>query len=190
MTQSLLRYCNNTVVQVLEEVPPGPGVQAEFHSPLLALLQEAEQFLREAEQEVLNRREKVGGAPQSPARPPRGGGAVPQGGRTGGPQQEKKDGWNSTVPYSPSYRSSFSGRGNRRSSPGDKRWVELLSPLLTLLQEVEPFLREAEQEVLNRREKVGGAPQSPAEPPSGGGAVPQGGGTGGPQQERKGGCSS
>ncbi len=44
----------------------------ELHSPLLALLVEAEQFLREAEQEVLNRREKVGGAPQSPARPPGG----------------------------------------------------------------------------------------------------------------------
>ncbi len=79
----------------------------ELHIPLLALLEEAEQFLREAEQEVLNRREKVGAAPESP-RPP-------------------------------SYRrwSSSSGRRNRRSSTGEKRWVELPSPLLTLLQEAE-----------------------------------------------------
>jgi hypothetical protein len=83
---STLRCCNNAVVQVLEEVPPVSRVQAEFHSPLLALLEEAEQFLREAEQEVLNRREKVGTAPQFPAHPPGGGGAVPQGGGTGGPQ--------------------------------------------------------------------------------------------------------
>jgi hypothetical protein len=93
MTEDSLRYYNNSVVQVLEEVPPVSRVQAEFHSPLLALLEEAEQFLREAEQEVLNRREKVGGAPQSPAHPPRG--AVPQGGGTGGPQQESKGGWSS-----------------------------------------------------------------------------------------------
>ncbi len=63
MTYESLRCCNNAVVQVLEEVPPVPRLQAEFHSPLLALLQEAEQFLREAEQEVLNRREKVRAAP-------------------------------------------------------------------------------------------------------------------------------
>ncbi len=56
------------------------------------------------------------------------------------------------------------GRQNRRSSTGEKRWVELHSPLLTLLEETEQFLREAEQEVLNRREKVGTAPQSPAHP--------------------------
>jgi hypothetical protein len=55
---------------VLEEIPPVSRVQAEFHSPLLALLEEAEQFLREAEQEVLTRREKVGGAPESPRSPP------------------------------------------------------------------------------------------------------------------------
>jgi hypothetical protein len=54
---------------VLEEVPPVSRVQAEFHSPLLALLEEAEQFLREAEQEVLTRREKVGGVPESPRSP-------------------------------------------------------------------------------------------------------------------------
>ncbi len=80
---------------MLEEVPPVSRVQAEFHSPLLALLEEAEQFLREAEQEVLNRREKVGGAPQSPPHRPSGGGAVPQGGGTGGPQQERKRGLSS-----------------------------------------------------------------------------------------------
>ncbi len=55
--------------------------------------------------------------------------------------------------------------------------------MLTLLLELEQFLGEAEQEVLNRREKVIGAAHSP----TGGVTVPKEGGTGGPQQERKGG---
>ncbi len=170
----------------------------ELNSPLVALLQEAEKFLREAEQEVLNRREKVGGAPQSPAHPPTGGrtvpkrgeqevlnrreklgvaqqsparpstgvGAVPQGAGTGSPEQERKGGWSSIVPCSPSNwrRSSSSGRRTRKSSTGEKRWVELNSSLLNLQLEAEQFLREAEQEVLNRREKVGGAPESMRSP--------------------------
>jgi hypothetical protein len=100
-------------------------------------LREAEQFLREAEQEVLYRREKVGGLEEllnHHAHPPTGSRSFPKGGGTGG------------------------------SSTGEKRWVEIHIPLLTLLQEAEQFLREAEQEVLNRREKVGGAPESPFSP--------------------------
>jgi hypothetical protein len=44
------------VEEVAAAVTRGPH---EFHSPLLALLQEAENILKEAEKEVLVRREKV-----------------------------------------------------------------------------------------------------------------------------------